>query len=408
MEKQEQKRKQLYAVIDRINADLGGYAGEHKYSIIQAIYDHLLGVDPVTDTPDGKIIASHVRTLPALDEWSDVNPLSDAYEYLLSRSSAKAGGQYFTPVSIADLMIEIAARIKPNYYTVYDPACGAGVLLQRATERFLGCSAYGQEMHAETAKIARMSYYIRHGSFPSIAIGDTLAEPANTEIQYSLVLANPPFSTRWDGGEDNDPRFSVTARAPKSRADMAFVLHSLYQLADLGTAVICCYPGILYRSGAEQKIRQYLVENNHVRAVVQLPPKMFMNTQISTCLLVLQKPDCVSSTVTFFDATEMCKKGRDANIITNDQIDEIALMTVERFARHAKKSVVSKKAIRDNDYNLSVSSYVSPPEKPKVTRDEIEAINRELDGLTERRYHVEKKLNQFVRDLHQEIYGAEK
>ena len=265
---------------------------------------------------------------------------------------------------------------------------------------------FGQEINITTYNLCRINMFLHDIEFDKfdIACEDTLTSPQHWDDEpFELIVSNPPYSIKWAGDENplliNDPRFAPAGvLAPKSKADLAFIMHSLSWLAPNGTAAIVCFPGIMYRGGAEQKIRKYLIDNNFVDCVIQLPSNLFFGTSIATCIMVLKKgkPD---SRVLFIDATNECIKVTNNNKLTQANMDRI----VDTFAGREEVQHFSHLATYDevveNDYNLSVSTYVEAEDtrekvdivklnteireivaREQVLRDEIDKIIAEIEG----------------------------
>ena len=343
----------------------------------------------------------------------DIDAFGDAYEYLMTMyasNAGKSGGEFFTPSDVSELLTRLGTVGKTEVNKVYDPACGSGSLLLKA-EKVLGHDKvrngfFGQEINITTYNLCRINMFLHDVGFDkfNIACEDTLISPAHWDDEpFELIVSNPPYSIKWAGDENplliNDPRFSPAGvLAPKSKADLAFIMHSLSWLASNGTAAIVCFPGIMYRGGAEQKIRKYLIDNNYVDCVIQLPSNLFFGTSIATCIMVLKK-NKADNRILFIDATNECIKVTNNNKLTPDNMDRI----VETFANRAEDAHFSHLADYDevagNDYNLSVSTYVETEDtrekvdiaklnaeiaeivaREAVLRNEIDAIIREIEG----------------------------
>lgn len=233
-----------------------------------------------------------------------IDAFGDAYEYLMTMyasNAGKSGGEFFTPADVSELLTRLGTVGKKEINKVYDPACGSGSLLLK-TEKVLGKDAvrqgfYGQEINISTYNLCRINMFLHDIGFEkfNIACEDTLLSPQHENDEpFELIVSNPPYSIKWVGDENptliGNHRFSPAGvLAPKSKADMAFIMHSLSYLASNGTAAIVCFPGIMYRGGAEQKIRKYLVDNNYVDCIIQLPSNLFFGTSIATCIMVMKK-----------------------------------------------------------------------------------------------------------------------
>ena len=267
----------------------------------------------------------------------DIDAFGDAYEYLMTMyasNAGKSGGEFFTPADVSELLTRLGTVGKTKINKVYDPACGSGSLLLKAVQ-VLGKDGvqngfFGQEINITTYNLCRINMFLHEIGFDkfSIACEDTLTNPQHWDDEpFELIVSNPPYSIKWAGDDNplliNDPRFSPAGvLAPKSKADMAFIMHSLSWLASNGTAAIVCFPGIMYRGGAEKKIRKYLVENNFIDCIIQLPSNLFYGTSIATCIMVLKKSK-TDNKVLFIDATKECVKVTNNNKLTGDNITSI-------------------------------------------------------------------------------------
>ena len=340
-----------------------------------------------------------------------IDAFGDAYEYLMTMyasNAGKSGGEFFTPADVSELLTRLGTVGKTEINKVYDPACGSGSLLLKA-EKVLGREAirngfYGQEINITTYNLCRINMFLHDVGYDKfdIACEDTLTQPQHWDDEpFELIVSNPPYSIKWAGDENplliNDPRFAPAGvLAPKSKADMAFILHSLSWLAPNGTAAIVCFPGIMYRGGAEKKIRKYLVDNNFVDCVIQLPPNLFYGTSIATCILVMKKNKADSGTL-FIDATQECIKVTNNNKLTEDNISRI----VEVFARREDvphfAHLASMDEISENDYNLSVSTYVEPED----TREKIDIaqLNAQLAQIVARENVLRAEIDQIIREI---------
>ena len=302
-----------------------------------------------------------------------IDAFGDAYEYLMTMyasNAGKSGGEFFTPADVSELLTRLGTVGKTEINKVYDPACGSGSLLLKA-EKILGKDAirngfYGQEINITTYNLCRINMFLHDVGFDKfdIACEDTLLSPQHWDDEpFELIVSNPPYSIKWAGDENplliNDPRFAPAGvLAPKSKADMAFIMHSLSWLASNGTAAIVCFPGIMYRGGAEQKIRKYLVDNNYVDCVIQLPSNLFFGTSIATCIMVMKKNKADNKTL-FIDATSECVKVTNNNKLTPENIDRIVDMFAKREEVEYFAHLASYKEVSGNDYNLSVSTAIS-------------------------------------------------
>lgn len=341
----------------------------------------------------------------------DIDAFGDAYEYLMTMyasNAGKSGGEFFTPADVSELLTRLGTVGKKEINKVYDPACGSGSLLLKA-EKVLGRDAvrngfFGQEINITTYNLCRINMFLHDIEFDKfdIACEDTLTNPQHWDDEpFELIVSNPPYSIKWAGDENplliNDPRFAPAGvLAPKSKADLAFIMHSLAWLASNGTAAIVCFPGIMYRGGAEQKIRKYLVDNNFIDCIIQLPSNLFFGTSIATCIMVLKKGK-TDNKVLFIDASSECVKVTNNNKLTPENINKI----VDTFAQRAEESHFSHLAeyseVQENDYNLSVSTYV----EAKDTREKIDIVklNAEIAQIVARENELRAAIDQIVAEI---------
>ena len=344
----------------------------------------------------------------------DIDAFGDAYEYLMTMyasNAGKSGGEFFTPADVSELLTRLGTIGKTRINKVYDPACGSGSLLLKA-EKVLGKEAvtngfYGQEINITTYNLCRINMFLHDIGFDKfdIACDDTLTSPQHWDDEpFELIVSNPPYSIKWAGDSNplliNDPRYAPAGvLAPKSKADMAFIMHSLSWLAPNGTAAIVCFPGIMYRGGAEKKIRKYLIDNNFVDCIIQLPSNLFFGTSIATCIMVLKKGKSDNTTI-FIDATKECIKVTNNNRLTEDNLQKI----VSAFARREEikhfSHVASYEEIAENDYNLSVSTYVEAEDTREVI--DIKKLNAEIEEIVLR----EAELRDAIRNIIEEIEGG--
>lgn len=341
----------------------------------------------------------------------DIDAFGDAYEYLMTMYASKAGksgGEFFTPADVSELLTRLGTVGKTEINKVYDPACGSGSLLLKA-EKVLGREAvrngfFGQEINITTYNLCRINMFLHDIGFDKfdIACEDTLTAPQHWDDEpFELIVSNPPYSIKWAGNDNplliNDPRFSPAGvLAPKSKADLAFIMHSLSWLAANGTAAIVCFPGIMYRGGAEQKIRKYLTDNNFIDCVIQLPYNLFFGTPIDTCIMVLKKGKSDNKTL-FIDASKECIKVPKNNKLTPANIDRI----VDTFARRTEEAHFSHLAgyeeIEANDYNLSVSAYVEAEDtREKI---DIEKLNAEIRQIVAREEVLRAEIDKIVAEI---------
>jgi type I restriction enzyme M protein len=344
-------------------------------------------------------------------EDHDIDAFGDAYEYLMSMyasNAGKSGGEFFTPADVSELLTRLGTVGKKQINKVYDPACGSGSLLLKSVE-VLGKDGvrdgfYGQEINITTYNLCRINMFLHGIDFDKfdIACDDTLTSPQHWDDEpFELIVSNPPYSIKWAGDSDplliNDPRFSPAGvLAPKSKADMAFIMHSLAWLAPSGAAAIVCFPGIMYRGGAEKKIRKYLIDNNFIDCIIQLPSNLFFGTSIATCIMVLKKGKNDNRTL-FIDATNECVKVTNNNKLTPENIEKI----VDAFAKREEIEhfvhLAEYDEIRENDYNLSVSTYVEPED----TREKIDIVklNAEIKDIVAREQVLRDEIDKIIEEI---------
>lgn len=341
----------------------------------------------------------------------DIDAFGDAYEYLMSMyasNAGKSGGEFYTPADISELLTKIGTVGKTEVNKVYDPACGSGSLLLKA-EKILGKDKvrngfFGQEINITTYNLCRINMFLHDIGFDKfcIACEDTLTAPQHwDEEPFELIVSNPPYSIKWEGDENplliNDPRFAPAGvLAPKSKADMAFIMHSLNWLSSNGTAAIVCFPGIMYRGGAEQKIRKYLVDNNFIDCIIQLPANLFFGTNIATCIMVLKK-NKLDSNILFIDASNECIKVTNNNKLTSENIDNIVNKYIERDNKKHFSYLASYDEVSANDYNISVSTYVEVEDSREII--DIAVVNSELEKIVERQHILRNEISKIIEEL---------
>lgn len=341
----------------------------------------------------------------------EIDAFGDAYEYLMTMyasNAGKSGGEFFTPADVSELLTRLGTVGKTQVNKVYDPACGSGSLLLKAV-KVLGPEGvrvgfFGQEINITTYNLCRINMFLHDIGYDKfdIACEDTLTNPQHWDDEpFELIVSNPPYSIKWEGDANatliNDPRFSPAGvLAPKSKADLAFIMHSLAWLATNGTAAIVCFPGVLYRGGTEKKIRQYLVDNNFIDCIIQLPSNLFFGTSIATCIMVLKKNKIDSKTL-FIDATKECIKVTNNNKLTPDNIARI----VDTFAARREEAHFSRLAsleeVAGQEYNLSVSTYVEAED----TREKIDitALNAEIAQIVAREQALRDEIDKIIGEI---------
>ena len=346
-----------------------------------------------------------------VNQETSIDAFGDTYEYLMGMYAAnagKSGGEYFTPQEVSRLltMIGLGGRTKVN--KVYDPACGSGSLLLQSA-KILGDDGvkigyFGQEINITTYNLCRINMFLHDIGYEKfdIAHGDTLINPLHWDDEpFDLIVSNPPYSIKWEGDGNpvliNDERFSPAGvLAPKSKADLAFVMHSLSWLSAEGTAAIVCFPGVFYRGGAEQKIRKYLIDNNFVDAVIQMPENLFYGTSIATCLLILKR-NRSDNRVAFIDASKECKKVTNANKLEEEHIQHIFDFYMNRQDVDYTVKMVDSDAIAAENYNLSVSTYVEKQD----TREKVDIVklNAEIKEIVAREETLRKEIDAIIAEI---------
>ena len=348
-----------------------------------------------------------------LGSFSDhtIDAFGDAYEYLMqmyASSAGKSGGEYYTPQEVSELLARITVVGKTSVNKVYDPACGSGSLLLKFA-KVLGkdnihLGFFGQEINLTTYNLARINMFLHDINYEKfdIAHGDTLLEPAHWDKEpFEAIVSNPPYSTKWEGDANplliNDPRYAPAGvLAPKSKADLAFTMHMLHWLAVNGTASIVEFPGVLYRGGTEQKIRKYLVDSNYVDAVIQLPPDLFFGTTIATCILVLKKSKSDNS-ILFIDASAEFIRGGNKNKLTEANQQRILYAFTTRKSEDYFARLVPYEDIKNNDYNIAVSSYVEREDNSEAV--DITALNDEIARIVKHQQELRDQIDSIVAGL---------
>ena len=407
----------LKAIFDAIESSANGYPSEPDIKGLFADFD-------TTSTRLGNTVESKNNTLAKvlkgiedLDfgnfEDNQIDLFGDAYEFLISNYAAnagKSGGEFFTPQHVSKLIAQLAMHKQVKVNKILDIAAGSGSLLLQAKKHFdnhiIEEGFYGQEINHTTYNLARMNMFLHNINYDKfhIVLGDTLLNPQfGNEKPFDAIVSNPPYSINWIGSDDptliNDDRFAPAGvLAPKSKADFAFVLHALSYLSSKGRAAIVCFPGIFYRGGAEQKIRKYLVDNNFVESVIAVAPNLFFGTSIAVTLLVLSKNKTENKTQ-FIDASgeDFFKKATNNNVLTDEHIDKIMeLFDRKEDVPHVAKAV-DNKIIAENDYNLSVSSYVDA--KDNREKINIAELNEEVSKTVAKINTLRADIDKIIKEI---------
>lgn len=412
----------LARIFSAIESSANGYASEQDIKGLFADFDTTSNRLGNTVTDKNKRLADVLKGVNKLEfgsfDASHIDLFGDAYEFLISNYAAnagKSGGEFFTPQHVSRLIAQLAMHKQTSVNKIYDPACGSGSLLLQAKKHFdahvIEDGFFGQEVNHTTYNLARMNMFLHNINYDkfNIQLGDTLRHPHfGDDKPFDAIVSNPPYSVKWIGSDDptliNDDRFAPAGvLAPKSKADFAFVLHALSYLSAKGRAAIVCFPGIFYRGGAEQKIRQYLVDNNYVETVISLAPNLFFGTTIAVNILVLSKHK-LDTTTQFIDASALFKKGTNNNLLEDTHIERIMRVfdskeNVDHFARS-----VPLEKVATNDYNLSVSSYVETRDTREVV--DIAQLNAVLKTTVVRITQLRTEIDAIVADIEGEELEA--
>ncbi len=405
----------LIKIFSEIESSASGYPSESDIKGLFADFDTTSNRLGNTVKDKNARLTAVLKGVAEL-EFGDFNDnkidlFGDAYEFLISNYAAnagKSGGEFFTPQHVSKLIAQLAMHKKTTVNKIYDPACGSGSLLLQAKKHFdnhiIEEGFFGQELNHTTYNLARMNMFLHNIGYDkfNIQLGNTLLNPCfGDDKLFDAIVSNPPYSVKWIGSDDptliNDDRFAPAGvLAPKSKADFAFVLHALSYLSSRGRAAIVCFPGIFYRGGAEQKIRQYLVDNNYVETVISLATNLFYGTSIAVTILVLAKNKS-NTTTQFIDASPLFKKETNNNILTESHIDEImqifdSKQNIDHFARS-----VSYNEIVAKDYNLSVSSYIEAKDNREAT--DITKLNTELKTTVSKINQLRSSIDEIVAQI---------
>lgn len=386
----------LAVIFSAIESSANGYPAELDIKGLFADFDTTSNRLGNTVKDKNSRLANVIKGVEGLNfgkfEDNHIDLFGDAYEFLISNYAAnagKSGGEFFTPQSVSKLIAQLAVHKQTTINKIYDPAAGSGSLLLQAKKHFdahiLEDGFYGQEINHTTYNLARMNMFLHNINYNkfNIALGNTLLDPHfGDEKPFDAIVSNPPYSVKWIGSDDptliNDERFAPAGvLAPKSKADFAFVLHSLSYLSSKGRAAIVCFPGIFYRGGTEQKIRKYLVDNNFVETVISLAPNLFYGTSIAVYILVLSKSKS-DNKIQFIDASgsSFFKKETDNNILTDEHIERIIkIFDDKENVNHIAKSI-DYDLIVQNNYNLSVNSYIERKDVREII--DINKLNAEI------------------------------
>ncbi len=410
----------LAAIFAAIESSANGYPSEHDIKGLFADFDTTSNRLGNTVKDKNLRLAAVLKGVAELDfgdlhdgdfEENQIDLFGDAYEFLISNYAAnagKSGGEFFTPQHVSKLIAQLAMHGQTKVNKIFDPACGSGSLLLQAKKHFdaqiIEEGFFGQEINHTTYNLARMNMFLHNINYDkfNVQLGNTLIDPHfGDDKPFDAIVSNPPYSVKWIGSDDptliNDERFAPAGvLAPKSKADFAFVLHALSYLSSKGRAAIVCFPGIFYRGGAEQKIRQYLVDNNYVETVISLAPNLFYGTTIAVTILVLSKHK-TDTTTQFIDASGLFKKETNNNVLLDEHIEQImAVFDSKANVDHFAQSIPFEK-VAANDYNLSVSSYVEARDDREAV--DIKALNAKIANIVVRQAELRTQIDAIVADL---------
>ena len=409
----------LNETLSRVFKDIEGSAiGADSEDDFKGLFDDL----DVNSSKLGPTVAKRneklVKLLDAIGDLplgsftdNTIDLFGDAYEYLMqmyASTAGKSGGEFYTPQEVSELLARIAVSGKTEVNKVYDPACGSGSLLLKFA-KVLGQDKvrqgfFGQEINLTTYNLCRINMFLHDVNYEKfdIAHGDTLTDPAHWDDEpFEAIVSNPPYSIKWAGDSNplliNDPRFAPAGvLAPKGYADLAFTMHILSWLAVNGTAAIVEYPGVLYRGGAEQKIRQYLIDNNYLDTVIQLPPDLFFGTTTETCIIVLKKSKHDNRTL-FIDAGSEFVRNGNKNKLTDSNQQRILKAFVNRKDVEHFAKLVENGDIAGNSYKITVSSYVDQPDTTEAV--DIKALNVQIARIVARQAELRTQIDAIVADL---------
>ncbi len=407
----------LKSIFDAIESSANGYPSESDIKGLFADFDTTSSRLGNTVESKNDRLAKVLKGIEALDfgnfEDNEIDLFGDAYEFLISNYAAnagKSGGEFFTPQHVSKLIAQLAMHGQTSVNKIYDPAAGSGSLLLQAKKHFedhiIEEGFFGQEINHTTYNLARMNMFLHNINYDkfNIVLGDTLLDPKlGDDKPFDAIVSNPPYSIKWIGNDDptliNDDRFAPSGvLAPKSKADFAFVLHALSYLSSKGRAAIVCFPGIFYRGGAEKKIRKYLVDNNFVETVISLAPNLFFGTSIAVNILVLSKHKTENKTQ-FIDASgeDFFKKATNNNVLEDKHIKNIMhLFDTKADVEHVAKTIDNSK-IAQNDYNLSVSSYVEAKDNREII--DIKELNSQISQTVERINTLRADIDKIVKEI---------
>ena len=405
----------LANIFNAIESSANGYPSEPDIKGLFAGFDTTSERLGSTVAEKNRRLTSVLQGVAGLDfgkfEDNHIDLFGDAYEFLISNYAAnagKSGGEFFTPQNVSKLIAKLATYGQKSINKIYDPACGSGSLLLQAKKQFddhiIEEGFFGQEINHTTYNLARMNMFLHNINYDkfNIALGDTLLNPQFIDDKpFDAIVSNPPYSIKWIGSDDptliNDDRFAPAGiLAPKSKADFAFILHALSYLSARGRAAIVSFPGIFYRGGAEKQIRQYLVDNNYVETIIALAPNLFYGTTIAVNILILSKHKS-GNTTQFIDASKLFKKETNNNVLTDEHTAQILQLFADKADVLHLAQNVDNARIKENDYNLAVSSYVEAEDTREII--DIAALNADIAQTVTRIDELRRGIDAIIAEL---------
>ena len=416
-EKDENLNEHLTAIFRSIEGSAVGTASEEDLRGLFSDFSVDSAALGSTVIKRNQLLAKVLKTVAAMELGSryndtDNDTFGDTYEFLMqmyASSAGKSGGEFFTPQQVSELLARLASWNNPNIQKVYDPACGSGSLLLKFAKTIgkenPNLKYFGQEVNPTTYNLCRINMFLHNVNYDNfdIRLEDTLLKPQHMQdAPFDAIVSNPPYSLKWEGKENtiliNDERYAPAGvLAPKSAADLAFTMHMLWHLSERGTAAIVEFPGVLYRGGDEKKIRQYLIKNNFVDTVIQLPANLFFGVGIATCIIVLKKSAKTDASVLFIDASKLFQKDGNKNVLLQEHQDKIMELFTNRQDEQYLAKLVKNDDILANDANLSVSSYVEQEDTREVI--DINEVNAKLEYLVAEGNELNKKIEAIIKDL---------
>ena len=416
-EKDENLNEHLTAIFRSIEGSAVGTASEEDLRGLFSDFSVDSAALGSTVIKRNQLLAKVLKTVAAMELGSryndtDNDTFGDTYEFLMqmyASSAGKSGGEFFTPQQVSELLARLASWNNPNIQKVYDPACGSGSLLLKFAKTIgkenPNLKYFGQEVNPTTYNLCRINMFLHNVNYDNfdIRLEDTLLKPQHMQdAPFDAIVSNPPYSLKWEGKENtiliNDERYAPAGvLAPKSAADLAFTMHMLWHLSERGTAAIVEFPGVLYRGGDEKKIRQYLIKNNFVDTVIQLPANLFFGVGIATCIIVLKKSAKTDASVLFIDASKLFQKDGNKNVLLPEHQDKIMELFTNRQDKQYLAKLVKNDDILANDANLSVSSYVEQEDTREVI--DITEVNAKLENLVAEGNELNAKIATIIKEL---------